>query len=95
VTLRAAVQGKGIKFRRPPIAKGGADAKAAVVGKQQSYMDGKKVSALVYDRAKLKAGNKVKGPAIVIEMDSTTVILPKHHGKVDKHGNILIYPDKQ
>ena len=95
VTLRAAVQGKGIKFKRPAIAKGGPDAKAAVVGKQQSYMDGKKVSALVYDRAKLKAGNKVRGPAIVMEMDSTTVILPKHHGKVDKHGNILIYPDKQ
>ena len=26
-------------------------------------------------------------------MDSTTVILPKHHGKVDAYGNILIYPD--
>ena len=95
VTLRAAVQGKGIKFKRPAIAKGGPDAKAAVVGRQQSYMDGKKVTALVYDRAKLKAGNKVKGPAIVMEMDSTSVILPKHHGRVDKHGNILIYPDKQ
>jgi N-methylhydantoinase A len=95
VTLRAAVQGKGIKFKRPAIAKGGPDAKAAVVGKQRSYMDGKKVTALVYDRAKLKAGNKVKGPAIVMEMDSTSVILPQHHGKVDKHGNILIYPDKK
>ena len=41
-----------------------------------------------------KAGNIVKGPAIVMEMDSTTVILPQHHGKVDKLGNILIYPDK-
>jgi hypothetical protein len=28
-----------------------------------------------------------------MEMDSTTVILPKHHGKVDVYGNILIYPD--
>jgi hypothetical protein len=26
-------------------------------------------------------------------MDSTTVILPKHHGRVDAYGNILIYPD--
>jgi len=47
----------------------------------------------VYDRAKLKAGNRVPGPAIVMEMDSTTVILPRHHGIVDKAGNILIYPD--
>jgi N-methylhydantoinase A len=93
VTLRAAVQGRGIKLKRAAIASGSADPKAAVVGKQASYMDGKSVTALVYDRARLKAGNKISGPAIVMEMDSTTVILPKHHGKVDKLGNILIYPD--
>jgi hypothetical protein len=29
-----------------------------------------------------------------MEMDSTTVILPRHHGRVDAYGNILIYPDK-
>jgi hypothetical protein len=28
-----------------------------------------------------------------MEMDSTTVILPKHTGTVDVYGNILIYPD--
>ena len=63
------------------------------MGKQKAYMDGKDVTVTVYDRAKLKAGNKVKGPAIVMEMDSTTVILPRHHGIVDKVGCILIYPD--
>jgi len=26
-------------------------------------------------------------------MDSTTVVLPKHHGRVDALGNVLIYPD--
>jgi N-methylhydantoinase A len=93
VTLRAAVQGKGIRVKRPVIAKGSADPKAAAIGKQASYMEGKSVNAIVYDRAKLKAGNKLKGPAIVIEMDSTTVILPKHRGTVDKFGNILIHPE--
>jgi N-methylhydantoinase A len=93
VTLRAAVQGQGIRITRQILGKGGTDPKAAAVGKQKSYMDGKDVTAIVYDRAKLKAGNKVKGPAIVMEMDSTTVILPKHTGTVDKYGNILIYPD--
>jgi N-methylhydantoinase A len=93
VTLRAAVQGRGIKVRRPGIAKGTAAAQAAVLGKQRSYMDGKRVTALIYDRAKLKAGNIVRGPAIVMEMDSTTVVLPKHHGVVDALGNVLIYPD--
>ena len=93
VTLRAAVQGPGIKIKRTVLKKSGPDPKAAVVAKQKSYMDGKDVTAIVYDRAKLKAGNKIKGPAIVMEMDSTTVILPKHTGTVDVYGNILIYPD--
>jgi N-methylhydantoinase A len=93
VTLRASVQGQGIKIKRKPLAAGGSDPKAAVVGKQKAFMDGKDVTAIVYDRAKLKAGNKVRGPAIVMEMDSTTVILPKHTGHVDKSSCILIYPD--
>ena len=75
------------------IARGGPSPAAAAVGKQKSYMEGKDCVATVYDRARLKAGNRVAGPAIVMEMDSTTVILPKHHGKVDAYGNILIYPD--
>ncbi len=93
VTLRAAVQGQGIRITRQILAKGGPDPKAAAVGKQKAYMDGKDVNAIVYDRARLKAGNKIRGPAIVMEMDSTTVILPKHTGTVDQYGNILIYPD--
>jgi N-methylhydantoinase A len=56
-------------------------------------MDGRRVTATIYDRAKLKAGNIIRGPAIIMEMDSTTVILPKHHGSVDALGNVLIYPD--
>jgi N-methylhydantoinase A len=93
VALRAFVQGKGINIKRQVIARGGSSPAAAAVGKQKSYMDGKDCAATVYDRAKLKAGNRIAGPAIVMEMDSTTVILPKHHGKVDAYGNILIYPD--
>jgi N-methylhydantoinase A len=93
VSLRATVQGKGIKIKRQPLPKGSADPKAAAVAKQKAYMDGKDVTAIIYDRAKLKAGNKVKGPAIVMEMDSTTVILPKHYALVDKVGCMLIFPD--
>ena len=93
VTLRAAVRGKGIRSSGPPIARGGSDATAAVIGTQAVYMDGRDRDATVYDRAQLEAGNRIAGPAIVMEMDSTTVILPGHHGRVDAHGNILIYPD--
>ena len=93
VTLRAAVQGQGIRIARQVLGKGGTDPKAAVIAKQKAYMEGKDVTAIVYDRAKLKAGNRIKGPAIIVEMDSTTVILTRHTGTVDKYGNILIVPD--
>jgi len=94
VTLRATVQGKGIVVKRPTLAKGGTSPHVAAVGRQPVYMDGKSLTAEVYDRSKLAAGNRIAGPAIVMEMDSTTVILPAHQGVVDDFGNILIYPDE-
>jgi N-methylhydantoinase A len=93
VTLRATVQGKGIRIKRQLLPKGGRSPKAAAVGLQKAYMDGRNVTASVYQRAGLKAGNRIQGPAIVIEMDSTSVILPGHHGLVDPIGCILIYPN--
>jgi N-methylhydantoinase A len=93
VALRAVVQGRGISVRRPAIARGSRDPKPAAVGRQQVHIDRRRMQATVYDRARMKAGNRIRGPAIVMEMDSTTVVLPKHTGLVDRLGNILIYPD--
>ena len=50
------------------------------------------MEAIIYDRAKLRAGDVVTGPAIVIEMDSTTLIHAGHAGTVDSFGAILIRP---
>ncbi len=94
VNLRAVLQGKPTKVKAPELKRGGPDPKAAVVAEHKIYADGKMRKAKIYDRAKLKAGNKVAGPAVVMEMDSTTVILPGHTGSVDRFGNILINPDK-
>ncbi len=46
----------------------------------------------VYDRAELRAGDVIDGPAIVTEMDSTTLILPGHAATVDPCGSLLIRP---
>ena len=93
VSLRASVRGRGISIRRPTTEKGGGDARAAAVGRQAVYVDGAHLDAKVYERAKLLAGNVIAGPAIIVEMDSTTLILPAHCGRIDDHGNILIYPE--
>jgi N-methylhydantoinase A/oxoprolinase/acetone carboxylase beta subunit len=43
-----------------------------------------------YDRSALKAGNRLEGPAIVNQYDSTTVIPPGLTARVDRFGNIVI-----
>jgi N-methylhydantoinase A len=48
--------------------------------------------AVIYDRGKLGVGTVITGPAIVVEMDATTLILPGHAATVDTVGNLLINP---
>ncbi len=43
-----------------------------------------------YDRAQLKAGNRIEGPAVVEQYDSTTVIPPGCVAQVDRYGNLII-----
>jgi N-methylhydantoinase A len=56
------------------------------------YHDGEHHDAVIYDRNMLHEGLVVSGPAIVSEMDSTTVVLPGYQAKVDAVGNLLINP---
>jgi N-methylhydantoinase A len=94
VNLRAVAQGRSaeIEARRLPKSGSRNPAAAAVIGKSTVFMEGKDMQATLYRRDKLKAGNKIEGPAIVLEMDSTSVILSGHTGNVDQFGNILIAP---
>ena len=56
------------------------------------YSDGQWHEIYIYDRNKLHEGLVVPGPAIVGEMDSTTVVLPGYEARVDAVGNLLINP---
>jgi 5-oxoprolinase (ATP-hydrolysing)/N-methylhydantoinase A len=49
-----------------------------------------KVPTRYYDRALLRAGNRLEGPAIVNQYDSTTAIPPGIAAHVDRFGNIVI-----
>lgn len=94
VNLRAVAQGKSAEIEARKLPKSGSrkPAAAAVIGTSKVFMDGKDMDATLYRRDQLKAGNKIQGPAVVLEMDSTTVILAGHTGNVDEYGNILIAP---
>ena len=58
----------------------------------QIYYDGSYHPTPIYAREKLHQGLEVNGPAIVCEMDSTTVVLPGYRASVDLVGNLLINP---
>jgi N-methylhydantoinase A len=54
------------------------------------YYEGQWHDIYIYDRNKLHEGLSVPGPAIITEMDSTTVVLPGFDARVDPIGNLLI-----
>jgi N-methylhydantoinase A len=68
------------------------DPKDAVIHETKYYYEQEWHDASIYDRGKLGVGTVIAGPAIVSEMDSTTLILPGHAATVDKVGNLLINP---
>ncbi len=92
VNLRAIGEGRVEKIALERQEDAGPDCADAVTDQNQVYFDGEFHYAKVYDRAKLSAGNRIAGPAIVTQRDSTTVIHPEHEGLVDGYLNILIRP---
>ena len=69
------------------------DPAAALLAETRIHADGVPQLAGVYDRARLRAGHRIPGPAIVVEMDATALVLPGHHALVDGAGCLLIRPD--
>jgi len=95
VNLRAVIFGPETNVAANKIASTSADPSEAFLSEHSIYHGGEDHSARLYDRSKLKAGNKVEGPAVIMEMDSTTVVLPGHTGEIDAIGNILIRPTEK
>ena len=70
----------------------GANLEDCIIHQSQFYYAGQWHDAAILDRSKLHQALTVTGPAIVSEMDSTTVILPGYSAAVDAVGNLLINP---
>jgi N-methylhydantoinase A len=92
VNLRSVVLGKPANVLPDSVEVGTEDPSHAAYDTTSVFVDEADHSATIYDRAKLKSGNKVVGPAILTQMDTTTIILPEHAGTVDTFGNVLIRP---
>jgi N-methylhydantoinase A len=97
VSLRATVTGV---MRKPVIAEiaggGTAPPKAARTGARQVWFEGPGfMETRTFARDALLAGNRIKGPALVEEHASTTVLAPSDALEVDRFGNLVIVIGKR
>ncbi len=76
----------------PVVASGGSAPDAALRDTTEVYFPQSrgKVSCPIFVRDQLKAGNLIDGPAIIEQYDSTTVVNPGWHGRIDEWGCLVL-----
>ena len=80
-------------IRRPdvaPLAAGDGQPTAARSGERQVHLEGSWTDTPLFDRARLRAGDVVVGPAVVEEFGSTAPVLAGFSARVDRLGNLVI-----
>ncbi|WP_421999936.1 hydantoinase/oxoprolinase family protein [Reyranella sp.] len=92
VTLRVEATGAVRKAELRSHAEGGPDTATAIVGHRAVWPpDGRAaVDTPVYRRDGLRPGHRIAGPAIVEQMDSTTVVPPGWTAEVDAYLNLVL-----
>jgi len=92
VILRAIVKAQNKGMAEIAVGESGASLDDAKINDTKFFYGDEWHDAIIFDREKLGEGSVIPGPAIVQEMDSTTLILPGHAATVDSVGNLLINP---
>ena len=92
VTFRTLATGLVRKAEFEPEPDTGPDASAAIAGTRNVWLPeaGGFVPCPVYDRDRLRAGNRFTGPAIVEQMDATTLVLPGMVATVEPYMNLIL-----
>ena len=92
VALRLSAIGSISRPRAREISGNGGDPSAALKTSRAVHFaeSGGPVDCPVYDRYRLGPSFEVRGPAIVEEVDSTTVIHPGYRANVDRYGNLFL-----
>jgi N-methylhydantoinase A len=92
VNIRARFTGRTPKPTLPKLRPNGPNPATALVSKSPALFRGRRKLTPIYDRSRLRAGNRFHGPAIVTEYSATTLIPPDWSGRVDRNGNLVLEP---
>jgi N-methylhydantoinase A len=91
VYLRLAALGHTAKPGFPATPAAGPDASGALKGQRPVFIQGRFIDTRLYERRRLKPGNRAEGPAVIEQFDSTTLVLPGQLFEIDEFMNILIH----
>jgi N-methylhydantoinase A len=92
VTFRVEATGRVAKATLEQAAMNGADASGAIRERRDVWIaeENGNVPCPVYARDRLKPGNRFAGPAIVEQMDATTLVVPGMTARVDSYLNLIL-----
>ncbi len=90
VNLRLKMIGQVQRPSFPPEPPGPEDASDAVLEERQVYLRLEPLQTKVYRRDALRPGHLTPGPALIEQMDATTVVPPGWTGKVDGVRNLVL-----
>jgi N-methylhydantoinase A len=89
VNVRLTAIGRLAKPEPSPVI-GGLHADAPLREERPVHFDRRPVIAGVYDRSDLAPGHRIAGPAIIEQLDATTVLLPGDVAEIDQFLNINV-----
>lgn len=92
VSLRVIGNSKSEKLAWQPLqAAEEGDSQKAFLYERPTYFDnGEMLPTPRYDRSKLRAGQFIEGPAMLMQHDSTSLVPPGWVGRVTQYGNLII-----
>lgn len=90
VNVRARFVGATPKPQLPQMKLGKPECRHAIAVEQLTFFAGRRVRTPVYERWRLRAGNRFRGPAIVSEYSATTVLPPGWRARVDLYENLIL-----
>jgi N-methylhydantoinase A len=92
VTFRLEATGLVSKATMKTYPPAGVDASHAIRESREVWLAESRtfVACPVYAREELRCGNRFAGPAIIEQMDATTVVLPGMTAQVDPYLNLIL-----
>ncbi|MGH8245947.1 MAG: hydantoinase/oxoprolinase family protein, partial [Gammaproteobacteria bacterium] len=91
INLRVTARGRTDKPKQDKFRRRGASVAHARIGKRCAFFRGRYRDVPVYDGLKLDAGNKVAGPAIVVQPTTTIIVPPDFDLLCDDFRNYLMF----